>query len=248
MEYSAVVFAMIGIAFVLAGMVKGILGMGLPTVAMGLLGLAMAPAYAAAVVVVPALVTNVWQLVAGPNVTRVLSRFAVMMVAICIGTWLGLALLAGASKAATATLGIVLAVYGVTGLVAIRFHVPKRLEVWLSPPVGFVTGVLTGATGIFVIPAVPYFAALDLDREALIQTLGLAFSVSTLALAAGLYYTGHLQATTGAASLLALVPAVAGMLLGQRIRMRLRPEVFRKWFFAGLVPLGSYMALRALLA
>ncbi|MGZ8197008.1 MAG: sulfite exporter TauE/SafE family protein, partial [Burkholderiales bacterium] len=50
----------IAATFGLAGMVKGVIGMGLPIVAMGLLVLFMPPAQAAAVLVVPSLVTNIW--------------------------------------------------------------------------------------------------------------------------------------------------------------------------------------------
>jgi hypothetical protein len=41
-------------------------------------------------------------------------------------------------------------------------------------------------------------------------------------------------------------PALGGMLLGQGIRSRLPPEVFRRWFFVGLLVLGTYMVIRAL--
>lgn len=245
MDYSAAAIGLIALAFLLAGVVKGVLGMGLPTVAMGVLGLVMAPAQAAALLVIPSLATNLWQMSAGPAMRATVRRFASMMVAITIGTFLGLAMLAGATNAATAALGAVLALYGVTGLVSLRFHVPRRHEPWLSPVIGFITGILTGATGVFVIPAVPYFASLDLDKEALMQTLGLAFTVSTLSLAAGLLYAGHFHAAAGTASALALAPAAAGMFLGQRIRSRLSPEVFRRCFFAALIPLGGYMVIRA---
>jgi len=244
-DTSAGALTIIAGAFLLAGVVKGVLGMGLPTVAMGVLGLVMPPAQAAAILVIPSLVTNVWQLAAGPNFRGVIKRFASMMIAICLGTFLGLGLLAGASKAATAALGAVLAIYGVVGLVSVRFRVPRRAEPRLSPVIGFITGILTGETGVFVIPAVPYFASLDLDRDALIQTLGLAFTVSTLALGAGLIWTGHFNIGAGAASLLALVPSLAGMYAGQYVRSRLKPEVFRRWFFTALVPLGAYMVVRA---
>ena len=60
-------WTLIGATFLLAGLVKGVIGMGLPTVAMGLLALALPPAEAAAILVVPSLVTNVWQLLAGPR-------------------------------------------------------------------------------------------------------------------------------------------------------------------------------------
>ncbi|HYT47888.1 MAG TPA: sulfite exporter TauE/SafE family protein, partial [Burkholderiales bacterium] len=53
--------------FLLAGFVKGVIGLGLPTLAMGLLGIAMPPAQAASLLVMPSLITNFWQLAAGPS-------------------------------------------------------------------------------------------------------------------------------------------------------------------------------------
>lgn len=246
MQESFNAIAVIGFTFLLAGMVKGVIGMGLPTVAMGLLGLVMPPVQAAALLVIPSLVTNLWQLIAGPSFLALLKRFAAMMGAICIGTLIGIRLLTdGAGTVAAAALGAVLAIYGTLGLAAVRFTVPRRSERWLSPLIGILTGLLTGATGVFVIPAVPYFGSLGLDKEELIQTLGLSFTVSTVALAIGLATGGQFHLAVAGSSLLALLPALAGMLFGQRIRNRLRPEIFRHWFFAGLLVLGIYMVARA---
>src|SRR3546814_5359652 len=47
--------------FLLAGVVKGVVGLGLPTISMALLALFMPPAPAAALLVVPSLITNLWQ-------------------------------------------------------------------------------------------------------------------------------------------------------------------------------------------
>ena len=60
------VIAFIFAVFVLAGFVKGAIGLGLPSVSMGLMAVVMSPGQAAALVVVPSLVTNFWQMVAGP--------------------------------------------------------------------------------------------------------------------------------------------------------------------------------------
>ena len=81
--------------FVLAGMVKGVIGLGLPTVAMGLLGLAMAPAQAAALLIIPATLTNLWQLAFGGHLPALLKRLWPMLLAIFAGTaagslWLGI--------------------------------------------------------------------------------------------------------------------------------------------------------------
>ncbi len=84
-DSTAAVF-IITFTFLLAGMVKGVIGMGLPMVAMGLLALVMPPVQAAVLLVVPSLVTNVWQLVAGPSFVALFKRFSTMMAAVCLGT------------------------------------------------------------------------------------------------------------------------------------------------------------------
>lgn len=244
-DIATAVLAITG-TFVLAGMVKGIIGMGLPTVAMGLLSLLMPPVQAAALLVVPSLATNVWQWVATPGFVSVLQRFAAMMVAIALGTFVTIGSLTGSGgTVANITLGAVLTLYGAIGLRAPRWVIPARYEPLLSPVIGLLTGLLTGATGIFVIPAVPYFNSLGLNKEQLIQVLGLSFTVSTLALAAGLVMSGKFEVAVAGTSLLALLPAIGGMWLGQRIRNHLQPELFRRWFFVALIVLGSYMVARA---
>ncbi|WP_343714138.1 sulfite exporter TauE/SafE family protein [Inquilinus sp.] len=235
------------VTFLLAGFVKGMVGLGLPTVAMGLLGLAMAPAQAAALLVVPSLVTNLWQLFAGPRFGGLLRRLWPMMAGICLGTWAGAGLLTGADAGrATVALGAALVLYAVIGLAGPRLSVPARMERWWSAPVGAATGLVTAATGVFVIPAVPFLQALRLEKEDLVQALGLSFTVSTLALAAGLARDGALPLSAAGASLLALAPALLGMAAGQWLRLRVRPEAFRRWFFLGLLLLGLDLALRPL--
>jgi uncharacterized membrane protein YfcA len=234
--------------FLLAGFVKGVIGLGLPTVAVGLLGLAMAPAQAAALLVVPSLVTNVWQLAAGARLVPLLRRLWPMMAGIGIGTWAGSGMLAAdAGGLATAALGIALIAYAAAGLVSGRLHVRPGAERWLSPVVGAATGVVTAATGVLVIPAVPYLQALALEKEDLVQALGLSFTVSTLALAASLAHEGLFQPSLAGASLLALAPALAGMMLGQRLRRHMHPGRFRLCFFLGLLAVGLHLAIRPLL-
>jgi uncharacterized membrane protein YfcA len=238
--------AAIAFAFALAGVVKGVLGLGLPVVAMGLLVVFMPPPQAAAVLVIPSLVTNIWQLAAGPRFGAVVRRFATMMAGVLAGTFVGIGILTGDAVAlANGALGAVLAIYGVLSLFTVHFPVSPRRERWLSPVIGLVTGVITGATGIFSVPAVPYFSSLGLGREELIQVLGLSFTVSTIALALALGTRGVFETELVLASLFALVPALAGMWTGQRLRRRILPEIFRRWFLASLVVLGIYMIARA---
>ena len=247
MQDPIVAVSIVAMTFLLAGMVKGVIGMGLPLVSLGILGIVMTPVEAVALLVVPSFVTNVWQLVAGPSFVALLSRFATLLIGVCVGTAFGIGLLTGdATALASGALGTVLALYGVLGLVSARVRVRPESESWLSPIIGILTGALAGATGVFAIPAVPYFSALGLEKEELVQMLGILFTVCTVTLATGLMVHGRFPASVATGSLLALIPTLVGMLLGQLVRNRLNPWVFRRWFCIALVVLGAYMAVRAL--
>jgi uncharacterized protein len=235
------------IAFLLAGFVKGVVGMGLPTVAIGLLSLVMAPSEAVVLLVVPTLVTNVWQLAAGANLSALTRRLSVMLATSALVTFGAAGLLATASDRASTVLGIVLVCYATVGLAKVQFFAPAWTEAWLSPIIGATTGLVVGATGVMAIPAVAYFQAIGLDKEDTIQALGLSFTVSMLALAGGLAREHAFHSSVAGASLLALAPASAGMWVGQRVRLRIRPEIFRLCLFLGLLGLGAHLVLRVLI-
>ncbi|WP_303638502.1 sulfite exporter TauE/SafE family protein [Stenotrophomonas tuberculopleuritidis] len=239
--------ALLVAVFLLAGVVKGVTGMGLPTVAMGLLGGALSPVAAASMLFIPTFVTNAWQLLCGPSLGRILRRLWPMMLAVVVVTLGAAALLVRVDRDASRTaLGVALVVYAAYALVAPVFHVPARRERWLGPLVGAVSGVVTGATGVFVMPAVPYLQSLGLQRDELVQALGLAFTVSTISLTAGLALQGAFGVQQLGLSALAVVPALAGMWLGQVIRQRISARVFRACFLGFLLLLGLELALRPL--
>ncbi|HEX9168821.1 MAG TPA: sulfite exporter TauE/SafE family protein [Roseiarcus sp.] len=233
------------VAFLLAGFVKGVIGLGLPTVSMGLLSLVMPPAKAASLLIVPSFVTNVWQLATGPSFVRLARRLWPMLAGVVAGTLAGTGLLTGshAGQAAVA-LGLMLMIYGGLGLTSLRFSVAPAAEWWLGPLIGALTGLATAATGVFAIPAVPYIGALGLDKDDLIQALGLSFTVSTVALAAALMGGGAFDLGDLGASTAALAPALLGMAAGGAVRGRFSEQTFRRFFFGGL--LGAHLASRAL--
>src|SRR6266852_2343700 len=127
MEAPALILGFTGSTFLLAGLVKGVIGIGLPTIAMGLLAVVMAPAQAASLVVVPSFVTNVWQLALGPRIGPLLRRLWPMLLGICLGAWAGAGLLSGGARASLA-LGAALALCAVLGLTSVKFSVSARAE------------------------------------------------------------------------------------------------------------------------
>lgn len=233
--------------FLLAGLVKGVVGLGLPTVSMALLAFVFSPAEAAALLIVPSLVTNAWQLRPLAGLGPALRRLGGMQAGICAGTWAGALALGAPSGAWTmVSLGVVLVAYALWSLAGAEPSVSRETEEWLGPLVGVVTGLVTAATGVFVVPAVPYLQALGLQRDALIQAMGLSFTVSTLALAAGLFFNASYSAPLAGASALLLLPALLGMYLGQNLRRLLSPSLFRACFLGSLIVLGAHMIMREL--
>lgn len=238
--------AYVALIFLLAGAVKGVVGLGLPTVAMGLLSLRMPPAEAAAVLLLPSFITNVWQLAEGPRLGSLVRRLWPTLLAMFASTAIAAGVIASTkSTVASAALGGALLLYAAAGLLNFHINVSPKTERCAGPIVGFTTGLITGATGTFVIPAVPYLAGLGLARDELVQALGLSFTVSTVALGLGLLWHDALEFQSISNSIIAVVPALLGMMLGGWLRRRVSPERFRRWFFVGLSLLALHLIYAA---
>lgn len=237
-------FFLVSAIFFAAGIVKGVLGMGLPTLAMGLLGLLMPVPHAAALLTLPSLATNVWQACAGGGLRALVIRWWPLQVGIVLGVALAAWLPAQDDHAARRLLGACLLGYGLVGLAGRTLPAPPpRLHRRLGPVVGAATGVVTAFTGVFVLPAVPFLQSMQLRRQELAQALGLCFTTSTVALGALLAARGQLALGASIRSTLALLPALAGMFVGQRVRDGMSEPWFRRCFFGGLVLLGAWQLM-----
>lgn len=238
---NAMQMSMVFAVFALAGGVKGVTGMGLPTVAMSLLGLWMPPAQAAALLVVPSLATNVAQC-RGPHLRQLTRRLWpgwVATVAVTVSA-------PGLGEAASATsasqwLGAVLVGYGVWGLWRPALPDLSGTGWWVGVLAGLATGLVTSLTAVFVLPWVPYLQSLRLDKGAMVQALGLSFTVATLAL--GWRLDGAVS--LGCLSVGALAGAFAGLKVGEMLRERLTGQAFQRALFLVFVVLGAINLLRA---
>jgi uncharacterized membrane protein YfcA len=130
-------------------------------------------------------------------------------------------------------------------LADLRLTISTRQEVWIGPLVGSVSGILTGMTGTFVVPGVWFLLAIGLSRDILIQAMGMLFTVSTFSLAVAMQGNDLLTIELGTLSVVALLPAIIGMVLGQRIRQWLSEQLFERIFFISLLMLGAYIIANA---
>jgi uncharacterized membrane protein YfcA len=239
---------LIAVVFLAAGAVKGISGMGLPTFSVALLGLFMPTAAAATLMLLPSLLTNIAQCI-GPHARALARRLWPMWLMLAAATVFSpLPDLGSAGAGARLTLGTVLVAYGLWGLARAALPDPGRFARPLGGVAGALSGLLTAATGVFVMPMVPYLQSLRLEKEVMIQALGLSFLVATLALALRL---GPLAVLSGAAvplagHAIALGAAFTGLWLGSVLRRRLPLLVFQRALYSVFIALGALMLARAL--
>jgi uncharacterized protein len=244
--FDPVTYLIVGLTFLLAGLVKGVIGMGLPTVSLGLLTAVVGLPQAMALLIIPSFVTNLWQAVVGGQLLKLLRKhwlfFLTATLAIGFATLIGRVIeLAYLS----ALLGLLLVLYAAINLLGYKLSLSEKQERWSAPLFGSINGVLTGLTGSFVVPGVPYLQALGLDRNQLVQAMGILFTLSTLGLAAGLWGNNRLTCDLVWLSLIGLFPAVLGMVFGQKIRHLLSETQFRKVFFCSVLVMGVYIVWKA---
>ena len=244
--WTSAVFIVVGATFLLAGTVKGVVGLGLPLISLAILTVVLDLKSAMALLLFPSLVTNLWQAVTGGAFTFILRRSWSLLLAACATTWFGVSLLALAdARVFSALLGASLCVYSALNLSRLRVPAPGRWEPFLSPLVGGLNGVLTGMTGSCAVPGVPYLQALGLQRDVLVQAMGVLFTVSTVALAVSLRGQRLLSSELALLSIAAVVPALVGMGVGRQLRRRLSEAAFRTVLFAALLALGGYIGVEA---
>jgi uncharacterized membrane protein YfcA len=231
-------------AFIVAGIAKGAIGMGLPPIALALMSFAVPLEAALALMVVPSMATNIWQAIYGRGFLRLLRRFwpmAVTSVAGLMVVAVGLGQLG--SPMAMTWVGVILVVYSTMALTAWRPSVSRATERWANPLIGLASGAVAGVTGVAAVPFLPYMQSLDIDRHDLVQALGIMFLFIIGALTVALALQGAFDSANNlVGAILAIVPTFAGVWLGQKARQAVSAETFRRIFLIGMFAVGLHMA------
>ncbi|MDJ0622643.1 MAG: sulfite exporter TauE/SafE family protein [Desulfocapsaceae bacterium] len=229
-------------SFFIAGLVKGLVGLGFPTIILAMLSLSLGVRDAMALMLLPCFLTNIWQAFSGANLRVILERIWPLLICASITIWLTTSVIAGLETwLLSFILGTIVCAYALFGMTSRRVTVPEHHEYWLTPILGIVNGVITGLTGTFVVPGVLYLQGLRLPKDALIQAMGILFLVSTTALGAGLFGHGLTSGRFLLFSAAATVPSFVGLGLGQLIRNSLGEQRFERIFYISLFVLGFYI-------
>ncbi len=235
--------AVIAGAFIVAGIAKGAIGIGLPPIAIGLMTLALPLGDALAIMTIPTLATNIFQALYGRQFLALLRRFGTMAIAAVVGVFAAAVILGKLGSPGTiGWLGLVMALYALLALFAWRPVMPRAAEPWANPLIGLATGAVTGITGMAAVPFLPYMQSLQISKNELIQGLGILFVFITAALAAALVQQNVFDTANLIGGVAAMIPTFAGVWIGQKVRRAASPETFRKIFLYGMLALGLHMA------
>ncbi len=234
-------------AFFCGGLVKGVVGIGLPLTSIALMTTVLDLRLAVPLLVVPLLTTNIMQAFQGGRFLELLRRYWLMLVTATVGVWAGTAALYRIELSyLLITLGVVVAAYSLINLSALRLSVSEKSIPVLSPIVGFLSGILAGTTGSIGVPVAIYFQSLGMAKDVFVQAVGVQFLMTGSILALALIYEGGLNAETLPISTLAIVPAFLGMAAGQWVRNKVSEDRFRTWLWVFMMVIGLNLVRKGL--
>ncbi|MCP3970073.1 MAG: TSUP family transporter [Rhodobacteraceae bacterium] len=241
------ILALVALAFLIAGTVKGAAGMGLPTTAVSLMTLALDPRTAIALVLVPMIASNAWQVWRSGEILRACRTHLPFALTLMLGVAVTLMLSGDASdRVLLATLGAALLIFVAVNLARWAPHVP----VWADRPAqvfaGLLAGGMGGLTAVWAPPLAIYLAARRVGKDEFIRASGLLILLGSLPLALGYLGQGFLTGGTLAMSLLLLGPTFVGFAIGERIRRGLSETGFARTLMVIFALMGLNLLRRAL--
>lgn len=236
-----------GLVFLLAGTIKGTVGIGLPTAAIGILAQFVEPQTAIPLVVFPIMVTNAWQVYRSGHPLVTLKTYWPFAVALMVFMWLTTFLAASISTTTMVTLlGISIVIFSVTSLAVTPPPIPERYDRLAQVVAGSLSGVLGGLTAIWVPPMVIYFLARRIDKDAFVRASGLLLFLGSLPLALGFWQSGLMTGPDALVSMAMIVPSLIGFSIGEVLRRRLSDKRFRTAVLLVFLLMGLNLIRRAL--
>jgi len=245
--YDPATLALIAAVMVVAGFVKGVTGLGLPLVSLGLMTIFLPIREVLGIIILPLVLTNIWQVIGVRGTLAPLRRFWPMLVTMLAGLAIGAQLVVVLDASYLYLIvGVMVTVFTALGFLAPTMRLPHRAEVPCGVAIGALAGFCGGVGGIWGPPISMYLLALGLKKDDFIGTVGLVWFLGALPL--GLFYTmnGIVGSHNILYSLVACFPAVAGLLVGQCMRRRIPQESFRKVLMATLFLIGLNLIRRAI--
>jgi len=233
-------------ALLVAGIVKGILGIGIPVVSVSLMTLAINVPMAVSLLPIPILLSNLWQSLTSHQVRNTVTRFAPLITALIIGTAAGAKLLLLVDQQVLiGIVGFAVLTFAVSAHFSRQFQLGRKAERWLLVPVGLLGGLLGGMTTFFGPPIIMFLFALKLDKDEFVGIISTLYLCAGVSLAILLGLVGAMGPQEYLWSSVAAAPLFLGVLIGQWLRTRISLDAFRRGLLLILVVVGIRLIYRA---
>jgi len=234
--------------YLATGVVKGVIGMGLPLITLPLLAPAIGPITAMALLTLPAILTNLWQAVTSGHFREALRRFWVCYLFAMVGIAIGVAFLTRMPRdAVTVILGAIVVLASLNQLFPLRITVPPALERKLMAPLGLISGLLGGVSMMFGPLVALYLVTIRLSKDEFVGVIGLFYFLSAVPFTVGLIIGGRFGMPELTGSVAATILVIAGMALGQVIRKFVPQEIFRRTILILLILIGLNVIRKGLM-
>jgi len=236
-------------AFLCAGAIKGLLGIGLPTVAIALLTLLVDPRIAIALLLFPALSSNAWQIYRGGQVLQTIKWLWPFVISMILIMAVVVPFAADAPKnTLILAIGIMILLWAASSLIKQPPQIPPQFDRLAQLVAGSIAGVTGGLTGLWTPSTGVYLLASRANKDDFVRGVGLLVFSGMLPLTVGYWLNGLLDTRLATYSALMIVPTLLGFALGEYLRRFLRAEQFTKWVLMGFCVLGVSLIWRALAA
>ncbi len=235
------------VAFLLAGTIKGITGIGLPTASIAFMTLFVDPRTAIALVLFPMLGSNIWQMLRGGAFLRTVKRYWLFAVVLVAGVGATAYSTQNTSeRALMAILGFVVLVFVLLSWKKLIPPLADRFDTAAQIGFALLSGVIGGMTAAWGPPMAMYLATKGVDKDEFIRATGFLISVGSLPLLLAYAQIGFLTGPLAGLSLAMLVPTILGFSLGELVRRRMSVEAFRRAILILFVVLGLNLIRRAI--
>ena len=233
--------------FLIAGTVKGVVGIGLPTTAIGLMTLAFAPREAMALLIFPMVVTNAWQVWRMGDLAGAIKRYWLFASVLFVGVGLTTLLSKDApDRVLFGVLGVVILAFVAVNFAAKLPAIPSKLDSAAQVFFASIAGVMGGLTAVWAPPMVIYLTARAVDKDEFVRATGFLIFLGSLPLLIGYLALGLMDGRQTMMSAIMLVPTLLGFTLGEHLRSAMSQERFRRVLLLIFLALGLNLLRRAI--
>lgn len=237
------------LVFLLAGTVKGAIGIGLPTTVIAFLSQVTDPRIAVALGLASMVLSNVWQVHREGQGAVALRRFWPMATATAVVLFTASFFAAAADgNVILACTGIAIGIFAASSLIGTPPRLPQRWERPGQVLAGGLAGLMGGFTGIWAPPMLMFLLSLRLEKSEFVRSIGVLLLLGAIPLLAGYLASGLMTGEMFLWSCVMLIPTFLGFSVGERIRRRLAPERFQKLLLIFFLIMGLNMIRQALMA